>query len=160
MTDADYEATRQRITALAVKWLGMLGLKWWNIDTVYDRASTDFEDGCVARVSCRWEYAHASMLWNMPLAFQQTDDELERIFVHECMHIFLHETRAGTNCECPWDIRHEERVATMLQKAFLWVHVAAFEAGEKVKAPCKPVAVHVVDERAVRSVSLPLSSGF
>lgn len=125
MTDAEYDATRQRIVALAEKWLGMLGLKWWTIDTVYDREGTDFQEGCVARVSCRWEYAQASILWNMPSAFTHDDVSLERVFVHECMHIFLHETRAGTHCECAWDIRHEERVATMLQKAFLWVYAAA-----------------------------------
>jgi hypothetical protein len=156
MTDADYEATRQRILGLAEKWLGPLGLKWWSIDTVYDREGTECGPECAARVSCRWEYAHGSILWNMPLVVQHSDEDLERIFVHECMHFFLHETRAGTRCECEWDIRHEERVATMLQKAFLWVYAAAFEAGERAAQACKVIPVHDTNGRRV-DVPVPLS---
>jgi hypothetical protein len=156
MTDAEYEAARQRILTLAEKWLGMLGLKWWAIDTVYDREGTDLTDACVAQVSCRWEYAHGSILWNMPLVAQQSDEDLERVFVHECMHFFLHETRAGTRCDCEFDIRHEERVATMLQKAFLWVYQAAFEAGEQSGSVSKQAAVHNMNGRRV-DVPVPLS---
>lgn len=131
MTDTEYEATRAKLIALSDKWLPMLGLKWWTVEFVYDREGTDFEPPCVARASVRWEYLQGTLLWNMPLIATNTDEELERVFVHECMHILLHETRAGTKCDCPFDLRHEERVASLLQKAFLWTWQMAHEAGEK-----------------------------
>jgi predicted SprT family Zn-dependent metalloprotease len=41
-------------------------------------------------------------------------DSIEKIVVHELMHVFLNEMREK-------GIDHEERVATMLSQAFLWV---------------------------------------
>lgn len=43
-----------------------------------------------------------------------SDEEIEYVVVHELMHVFLNEMREQGQ-------QHEERVATLLAKAFLWV---------------------------------------
>ena len=87
-----------------------------------------------------------------------TDAELEKVFVHECMHLLLHETRAGTVCDCPWDIRHEERVATTLQKAFQWIWDAAYEAGKGARDVPDGVVMKTLRGGKGSRVSIPVSS--
>lgn len=123
MNDAEFEAQKARIQALAEQWLPPLGLTWWNIALEYARDNYDGRDGAqptVAYCKADWRYVHARIVWNMPLVAEQDDAELERIFVHECMHIFLHEMRWAETRDTD-SLDHEERVATMLTKAFLWL---------------------------------------
>ena len=49
--------------------------------------------------------------------------EIEKVVVHELMHVFLNETREE-------GIDHEERVATQLQKAFFWIRNGIMEDGK------------------------------
>lgn len=123
MNDEEFEAQRQRLHVLAERWIKPIGLGWWNVEMTYVR--TDFEikgqpePDTVGSTTSSWKYAHAHIRWNMPQVKEQTDDELERAFVHELMHIFLSETRMGADHD-DW-LDHEERVASTLAKAFLWL---------------------------------------
>jgi len=127
MDDAEFERQKARLLHLVDRWIEPLGLRWWRIDVVYCR--DEFEvDGAPARdtmASCKanWRYLQATVTWNMPRVRDEDDDEvLERSFVHECMHVFLNEMRETNNDD--W-LSHEERVASMLTSAFLWVRQAA-----------------------------------
>ena len=124
MNDAEYDALRLRIGTLIDRWVKTLGLGWWTIAFEYERESAEFHVDdeprpktaacCVAD----WKYIHATITFNMRRCFPLNDDELERIFVHELMHVFLHETREGRT-EDGW--LHEERVASTLAQAFIWI---------------------------------------
>ena len=123
MTDAEYEAERQRLLALSEKWINPLGLGWWDIDLAYARDDYSppggTKNGVLAHCDVDWRYGHATITWNMPELLAYPDEKLERAFVHELMHIFLNEMRwTASNDEDSID--HEERVATTLTKAFLW----------------------------------------
>lgn len=125
MTDAEYKASRRRLLALSAKWLKPLGLNWWDIDLAYARddyepPGTTARDDSLAHCKVDWRYGHATITWNMPLVATQSDDQLERAFVHELMHIFLHEMRWARD-QTEDSLDHEERVATILTKAFLWL---------------------------------------
>ena len=124
MTDAEYEAQRARIVALAERWTRPLGLGWWTITHEYERDSGRFEsdtDASSASVlaSCKadWRYLKATITWNMRHLQDTSDDYLEKAFVHELMHVMLHELSVD-------DSHHnasEERVASTLANAFVWV---------------------------------------
>ena len=149
MQTDEVEATRTRIRALQEKWHQPLGLLWWTVHHVYwdDRrdyaehsakhettATANYEES-TAHTTVSWPYMEATIHWNLPLCAQVDDAELEKVFVHECMHVHLHEMRAITTCECPYDLRHEERVAVSLQKVIQWVYEAGVDAGKACKPP-------------------------
>ncbi len=126
MTDAEYAEQKARVEALVERWLGTLGLRWWRTEIVYcrkwitdDQGEPDLDSH--ARTRVHWQYLDAEMQWNMPRLHELSDEQLELIFVHECMHILVNEMRDDKADELP---KHEERVATLLAKAFLWVREA------------------------------------
>lgn len=134
MDDAKYEAQRARIQVLADRWISAIGLGWWRITNSYDRTGEDFADsttrsggfrtGTAARCFPEWRYGFATILWNMPEVAEMDDELLENTFVHELMHIYLHELRGDEEGD---HLDHEEHAATSLAKAFIWIRDAAAE---------------------------------
>ena len=134
MTDAEYETQRQRLLDLADKWIKPIGLGWYKIDHEYAR--DDYEppdhkgtakENSLAHCHTDWRYGTACITWNMPVVKEQNDADLETAYVHELSHIFLHEMRwtAGNEED---SLDHEERVASTLTKAFLWLRDSLVEA--------------------------------
>ena len=119
MNDAQIEATKARVAPLIKRWIEPLGLKWWDIDIEYNRGAREDSDHGHASMACtvNWQYMHAT-IHIYPRVLDVDDEEFEMMFLHECMHIFLHETREW---EVGNAIHHEEHVAQMLTKAFLWL---------------------------------------
>lgn len=132
MTDKEYKKQSKRVERLFHKWVGPLGLKWWEISLhcVRERKTGDTSsyappdiDGfftCIFDVHCDYFYKTADINAYIPIV-EGIEDEanLERYFLHELMHILVrpmkHKQKAG----------EEEQVATMLADAFLWVAKAA-----------------------------------
>ena len=123
MDDKEFEAQRQRLLALAEKWIGPLGLGWWDIEFAYHRddyvaPGTTARDDSLGCCTASWRYGQAMIHWNMPKVAEQKDALMETAFVHELIHVFLNEMRwtAGNDAD---SLDHEERVASTLTKAFL-----------------------------------------
>lgn len=93
-------------------WTKWLGLRYWNIK--FETAKNPDEDGLAGTSAVDWRYQEATITFYLKTMKHMQPDEIEKIVVHELMHIFLNEMREE-------GIDHEERVATMLQKAFMWV---------------------------------------
>ena len=113
-------------------WTAPLGLAWWHIDVLYyddpaeivKRFATDLQDGVVlARTYADWRYATANIHINTPAFDDLTDDEIERVVLHELCHILVNEMQEGEK-------HHEERVVTGLQKAFMWTRSAFAESNK------------------------------
>jgi len=125
VTDEEFAQQKDRIRALADRWIGPLGLHWYKIDLAYAR--DDYQplgdtsrENSLAKCSTDWRYGTALITWNMPLVREQKDDDLEMAFVHELCHIFLNEMRWTASNDGD-SLDHEERVASTLTKAFLWL---------------------------------------
>lgn len=110
------------IRAAFEKWVNCLGLAWWEIQIAYyddpgeivrQFRQADNGDVVAAFVDANWMYAEATICINLPLFAEMTDEKIERIVVHELMHILVNEMREG-------EIHHEERVVTQLTKAIFW----------------------------------------
>ena len=116
--------TREQTKKLINKYL-----KWWVKWTGlgFQRVNAKFVDywegGMSADAICdsRWQYLESTLTFNLTNMQSQSDEQIEATVVHELMHIFLNEMRAD---EETGRIEHEERVASMLQRAFMWVRGA------------------------------------
>ena len=134
MTDAEYAVTKTRLDTLAALWIPCLGLgSPWDITLHYYRDSGEYGEKnkelatvvpqgyqSFAHTSVSWAYMSAEIYINLGYFVGLEEEEQEKIFVHEACHILVHEMRAATRCNCEeYDMRHEERVCTMLAAAFL-----------------------------------------
>ncbi len=127
MTDQEFDDQRARISALADRWLPILGLSGWRVDFIYYRDFGAFEadtesqgENVLAVTHAQWEYMQGAVKLNVSLWADLDENEAEETMVHELMHVLLKETRYGCPCDGEgFDTRHEERVATMLSRAFL-----------------------------------------
>lgn len=132
MTDAEYAAQKARWQGAVDRWLPMLGLRWWHVRLCYHRDADDSGlDGVnrrLARCETNWAYLEATIHCYVPALVDLEDWEVELGFVHECMHIFLNEMRELVHNGENW-LQHEERVATLLAKAFCWVAELALKEG-------------------------------
>lgn len=152
MTEETFKSQKARLEALIEEWHHNLGLGWWKVhhnyydDTGYFLEEHDKHCGVlpagsgipIAFTWVSWEYLEASVYWNVPRVQDQTDEELEEMFVHECCHILLREMHAVNTCNCGnWDMRHEERVCTTFAKAFIWTKIHYVEDREKASVSKK-----------------------
>jgi hypothetical protein len=105
-------------------------LDWWvqNTGLAYQKVKAVFVDfweggmSCDAMCESNWQYMDSMITFNLTHMQGLSKEQIEETVVHELMHIFLNEMRAD---ECTEGIEHEERVASSLQKAFMWVRDAA-----------------------------------
>lgn len=115
------DKTTRMIKKAFHRWARPLGLLWWHIDTIYYDDHAEIVDRFLrgdetvaARTYADWRYMTARIEINL-IAFSKMDqDEIERVVVHELIHILVNEMREG-------DISHEERVVTTLTKAAFWL---------------------------------------
>lgn len=132
MNDREYKRQKRRIKALAEKWDGPLGMRWWRVTDVYCREGLDEtapEDAAqnwkaVARCRIKWMYRQLVVSWDMPMVADTTDAEIEEHFVHERVHAIVNEMREWMDHPANIAIDHEERVVCMLTSALLWVRQA------------------------------------
>lgn len=145
-TDADFRKQRDRIRKLADKWLTVLGLKWWSIDIEYSRVPLETDAGaewvCTAKASAKWEYLRGTLSFNVIELISKPDEELERIFVHECCHLLVNEMRMWgekrmSERECDEAMHHEERVVCGMTSAFLWTFKAGVDAAKATRKRAK-----------------------
>ena len=73
----------------------------------------------LASTTADWRYLEATIRFDLRQIAEYTDEQIERVFVHECCHVLLSETRAGRDVTAPEWLDHEERVASTLANAFL-----------------------------------------
>ena len=106
-------------------WIRWLGLGFGDIcihyveriEDVYEDGSISINPDCAGKCDTDWRYQESHITLSMAKLRELTKPEIEKVLVHELMHVFLNEMREE-------GIDHEERVATNLQKAFLWIRDA------------------------------------
>ncbi len=120
---------------MAERWYDVMGLRWWRVTHDWSRNAEDFavEDNghitreTLAKTSVTWQYAIATISWNINGFAGVSDEELERHVVHEYCHILMNEMRHdsdGAWFTHPSGPMHEEHAVTALTNAFLWVRDA------------------------------------
>ena len=123
MNDAAVEEQKVRVMGFIDLWLVPLGLGMWNITHKWNRgehAESNQADRVVMTCTAWWQYLSAALEYFLPAVAARDDEDLEECIVHELIHMHLSEMRSTG-----LDHEHEERVATQLSRAFLWVRNAA-----------------------------------
>lgn len=112
----------KKIKKLCEKWIYRLGLRWWEVEIHYvedpqdviDIFKTNDNEIVIGRTYVDWKYMSANVYLNVPSMLNMTHNQIERIIVHELLHILVNEMRENS-------IEHEERVVTGLTKAVFWI---------------------------------------
>lgn len=127
MNDREYTKQKTRVRKLIKKWVKALGFGWWQMEFAYCRESKhDTEPTAYSpKLSGnRWVtimetgsdpyYKKAMITVYIPEIVDLGDDELEEVFLHELMHVFLSPMKDRKHA------KEEEFVAQSLAQAFIW----------------------------------------
>ena len=97
-------------------WVRWLGLGYWTMSMAFCSGLKKASNNIWLAGYCHveWKYLKAWVTFYPKAMRQMTEWEIERVVIHELMHVFLNEMRET-------GLDHEERCATQLQKAFSWV---------------------------------------
>ena len=95
-----------------------MGLGLWKIEVEYLSAIENELPNCATVAQCTpiWQYMTATVEINMKEFCLLTEEEQERVLIHELCHVLVAEMR-----EEDQDRKHEERVVTTLTDAFIWM---------------------------------------
>lgn len=132
MTDEEFAKQKERIQRLIDRWVKTIGLGWWRITYIFRRTYAEAENTVgnyeeKMRCEAHWRYGQACITVFVPAIENLTDDALEWLFVHELMHVFLNEMKVETQGQADHQQEHEERVASSLASAFIWLRESMME---------------------------------
>lgn len=86
MTEPDaYEHVRQVVDALW-QWQDRLELSHYTISHAFVETT---DDDSIADTTAQWQYRQAHIKWYLPTAATETDESIERTYVHELVHVAL-----------------------------------------------------------------------
>jgi hypothetical protein len=123
MTDAEFEATRERVLRIAERWYETLGFGVYHIDWCFDRDQHDGQDVvALLDIQSQWEYRRMHITaYLAPIArICPRDRDLEYHVVHEFAHAWLDKLRPD-----------EELTATQVADALIWTRDAVLEAPDE-----------------------------
>lgn len=93
-------------------WIKRMNLSHWEIQTVFldtqlndEAVDTDFL--VTAITECRWNYLQAKVKWSLPSAVRMSDEDLERMTVHELCHVALSPEQALLDMKVDEDAKLE-----------------------------------------------------
>jgi hypothetical protein len=137
LSDAEWDAEKQRWLDLHSRWSVRLGLTHWNVTFHWwnepldnrepssrigpTKSSCDTKDGIPAHVFVQPQYMVADIEVDLRLTSNMSDRKLRRLYLHEMMHIVLGEMRVARSNKAAHELA-EEHVAT-------WVAVILIALG-------------------------------
>lgn len=142
MTDKEFKKLHDKIRKIAEDWMQVLGLMWWNVTLEYVRDPRGMpsrqgnDNYCLGEAHAYWQYLEATVKFNMPDLMDKPDEELEKIVLHELVHILVWETREWapetvTAERNEMGMKAEDRVVSTLTNAFLWTRAYARKEGAR-----------------------------
>ncbi len=126
-----FRKQKRRIQALAQKWIGPLGVGWWEVEHHYHDNRDDWktDDGeILMETHWSWKYRTAVIHVNIPALVDRNDEQLERHYVHELVHILVGEALVEADDKKD----HVERAVEGIARAFIWLREHAQEEGGDV----------------------------
>jgi hypothetical protein len=100
----------------ANKWQRRMGLMHWDIEHVFidsyydDSSGEDFK--VTAITESRWQYMQARIKWYLPSAVRHSNDELEKVLVHELCHVLLAPEQALIDTKTTNDLYHSHSLGS------------------------------------------------
>lgn len=131
MTDKEYEKQKARVKKYIDKWFDSMGLNWYKVEMVWNRARNEDLATTAARTITTWQYRTAEIEWFLPGIADCDNDFLEGIVIHEFVHILVAPMMLADS-EDGLKLQHEY-ATECIARAMQWVR----EAGENKGAPKK-----------------------
>lgn len=136
MTTQELNSFKRRIRKLGDKWLQTLGFRHWTVQYCWELHPCKENEDCVAKCDAQWEYLAMCLTFYVSKLLDYSDAELEEIFVHECCHGLVNEMRMWGPTVMETEKRyeaakHEERVTSILTRAFLWTRHDGEKSAQK-----------------------------
>lgn len=88
LDDAEFKKQKARIGKFLTKWQGPMGLRWFNIEVIFDRSYAQDNSAAVTSMA-RWRYREFDITFYIPALMDKTDAEVEKTVVHELSHCLL-----------------------------------------------------------------------
>lgn len=115
--DKAFKREQKRINRIMERWRDPLRLFEWEIVRLYSRGPfpVDGEWGqrpAAAMASVDWQYRRATLTFDTEATRDYDDAKLERIVVHELVHVIVNEMRCWKDADD--GMAHEERVVETL----------------------------------------------
>lgn len=106
---------RSKVTKYHDEWKNLLALSWWKHEIAFFDHMTNV-DGTSPLAECtvNWQYQEYTININEYDLCKQDNVALKRIILHELLHVVVAEMREG-------DLKHEERVVTLLQNSIIYM---------------------------------------
>lgn len=89
MTDPEYNKLKHKINDIAQHWISNAGFSWWKVDLIWDRNYDEDDRETAAVADAKWIYRIASITFYMPVMQHLSDEEMERVIVHELAHLLV-----------------------------------------------------------------------
>lgn len=136
MKDKEYKRISRILTRLQKKWFTTLGFGRWKIRVTLYREPCEDNIRTAGECIANWEYQDVWLKFYVLRLEDMTEKEIEEVFVHECGHILVNETRmwAGpfmTSEKRDDAMHHEEHVVTQLTQALLWTYYDGRQEGKR-----------------------------
>ena len=122
MKDKEFAAAKARVWKYTKKWDLPLGLRWWHQTHEWcDEPIGDAPEGrsVAGKADVDWQYCRVVFKWYLPGLAELDDTALEKLVVHEMMHVLTNEMRQWQDASDA--MMHEERCATTLARAFQYI---------------------------------------
>lgn len=114
----NFKQARKAVKKSAKFWINNLGLGYWSVNLYYPKKIKEMPD-TIATCAASWQYARADLCFGKQKLVTLDAIEIDRLVLHELCHALVNELR-----EKDKDLKHEERVCSMLTNAFIWVRDA------------------------------------
>lgn len=126
MTDKQYAKQKQRILVYIDKWFKQIGLGWFKVNFVWDRS---ISDGRAGSTVSSWQYKEATITWFLLVTNDMSDDDIERLVVHEFSHVLLSGLAQTQECDaglCAGTLSSQvnEYTTTLVTDALIWAREA------------------------------------
>lgn len=86
MTDKEYRDQKKRVKKLFDKWAHTVGLGWYRVHYIWDRARDEEVPDEVMKTTVSWHYREVTFIVRLPACVDLDDDHLEHTVVHELSH--------------------------------------------------------------------------
>lgn len=130
MDDKEYRKQKARIKKYMDKWHSTLGLRWFDVDIIYDRSISN--DGSAAITDMgRWSYRSFDITFYMPIMAELNDERFEEVVVHELVHCLtapfaMNMQGSEENSNYRRDIM--EQTTTIITNAIEWSYQAGIDS--------------------------------
>jgi hypothetical protein len=114
ISDKEIRRVKKLVRKYLKYWVHILGLGFWRVDLCFIDCFEDRQ--VVAETTVEWKYLEIHITFSLVALCDFAEQRIERIVLHELCHGLINEMRSYHD-----DHDHEERVASQLANAFMWV---------------------------------------